>query len=108
MLYQDDWVFADSIQANIDGSIWTIATDTFFGDDIERDNMNGVIWEYTWRKADSSDVAYFLQARESKKTTIRFQGDRTSDFAVTNAMKLGIEKVLLAYLELGGSTSILK
>lgn len=109
MLYQDDWVFADTIQANIDGSLWTIATDSLFGDDIERDNGRGYIWEYTYRYASESDVGYFLKARESDKTVIRFQGDQNrSDFTVTKAMKLGIEKVLLAYLELGGSPSILK
>lgn len=108
MLYQDDWVFADIIQANIDGSIWTIATDSYFGDSIERDNAYGSIWEYTGRIATSSDVSYFLKARESEKTKIRFQGDRNrSDFTVSDTMKLGIEKVLLAYLELGGSGSAL-
>lgn len=108
MLVQDDWVFADSIKANIDGEMWTIATDSFFGDNIERDNGRGDIWEYTWRQADKSDVSYFLKARESKRTIIRFQGDGTSDFTVSSTMKLGVEKVLLAYLELGGSPSILK
>lgn len=109
MIYQDDWVFADSIQANIDGSIWTVATDSLFGDSIERDNAYGNIWEYTGRYASDSDVSYFLKARESKKTAIRFQGDQnSSDFTVTSTMKLGIERVLLAYLELGGSPSFLK
>ena len=108
MLYQDDWVFANSIQANIDGSIWTVATDSFFGDNIERDNGSGYIWEYTYRYASESDVSYFLEARESKKTVIRFQGDQgRSDFTVSSTMKRGIEKVLLAYLALGGSTSII-
>jgi hypothetical protein len=106
MLYQDDWVFADSIQANIDGSMWTIATDSYFGDSIERDNAYGSIWEYTGRIADNSDVSYFLKARESNNTIIRFQGDQNrSDFTVSSTMKLGIEKILLAYLELGGSSS---
>lgn len=107
MLYQDDWVFADSIQANIDGSIWTVATDSFFGDSIERDNGSGYIWEYTYRYASASDIDKFLQARESKRTVIRFQGDQgRSDFTVTSTMKRGIEKVLLAYLALGGSSSL--
>jgi tetratricopeptide (TPR) repeat protein len=108
MLYQDNWVFADSIKANIDGSMWTIATDSFFGDSIERDNGNGSIWEYTYKKVSISDVSYFLNARESQKTVIRFQGDRGySDFAVSNTMKLGVEKILLAYLALGGSSSVI-
>jgi len=109
MLYQDDWVFANSIQANIDGTVWTIATDSLFGDDIERDNGSGYIWEYIYRYATDTDVSYMIQARESKKTVIRFQGDQgRSDFTVSSAMKIGIEKVLLAYLALGGSPSVLK
>jgi hypothetical protein len=108
MLYQDDWVFADSIKANIDGSMWTVASDSLFGESIERDNAYGRIWEYTYRKASISDVSYFLNARESQKTLIRFQGDRGySDFAVSNTMKLGVEKILLAYLALGGSSSVI-
>jgi hypothetical protein len=108
MLYQDDWVFADSIQANIDGSIWTVATDSFFGDNIERDYGSGNIWEYTSRYASASDIDKFLEARESQRTVIRFQGDQDrSDFTVTSTMKRGIEKVLLAYLALEGSPSLL-
>lgn len=103
MLYQDDWVFAEEIKANIDGEMWTIATDSYFGDTIERDNANGSIWEYTYRKASSEDLRYVLSARQSKQTIIRFQGDQSrSDFTVTSRMKDGIEQVLLAYLALGG------
>jgi len=108
MLYQDDWVFAKSIQANIDGTIWTIVTDSFFGDSIQRDNAYGNIWEYTTKRATAQDITFFIQARESDRTVIRFQGDRNrGDFVVTPTMKRGIEQMLLAYLELGGSKSLI-
>ncbi len=103
MLYQDDWVFADEIKANIDGQMWTIATDSYFGDTIERDNANGSIGEYVYREATREDLQYLISARESQKTLIRFQGDQArSDFAVSSRMKDGIEQVLLAYIALGG------
>ena len=107
MIYQDDWVFAEEIKANIDGEMWTIATDAFFGDTIERDNGSGSIWEYIYREATNDDIRYLIKARESKQTLVRFQGDKSkSDLTVTGRMKDGIEQVLLAYLALGGRLSL--
>lgn len=92
--FGDDWIFFDKIIINVDGENYT---KTFDYSEVNRDN-NADVWEYVDISVSNSDQELLEKIANSKKTTIRFQGDQHHyDREITQNEKYGITDVLTAY-----------
>lgn len=91
----DDWIFWKSIIFAVDGKNTTRSVGYF---NIERDNDNGLVWEYADLLVGDAEIELLESIVASKKTVVRFQGDSYHyDLEVSASDKAAIRLVLDAY-----------
>ena len=90
----DDWLFVDSAEISIDGSV----QDLDLGDDWNRDNGSSSIWEWAEINPDEAHLSQIEEIIKSKKAVIRFYGHQyRDDFTITSTQKRALRNVLNAY-----------
>lgn len=90
----DDWVFFDSLYINADGQRFN---KTCSRSDINRDNKNGIVWEWYNAGISESDIEWLKAVANSNNATIRFSGKYNYDLKVSDSDKQAIKQVLEAY-----------
>ena len=90
----DDWVFYDSLYINADGQRFN---KTCSRSDINRDNKNGIVWEWYNAGISESDIEWLKAVANSNNATIRFSGKYNYDLKVSDSDKQAIKQVLEAY-----------
>ncbi len=96
---EDSWVFFENVTISVDGNNYY---KSFSYNDATRDNDYGVVWEYvddiyTTGNQDELDkeIAMLKAISNSKKTIVRFSGDKYYyDFTVSKADKKAIKETL--------------
>jgi hypothetical protein len=88
----DDWLFVDTARVNVDGFIYPLTCSNW-----ERDNKSGQIWE--WCDTPLDDDREIVEAIiKSKKSVIRFEGDKYYDNrTISSSQKQALQDVLNAY-----------
>jgi hypothetical protein len=85
----DDWLFIQSAEVNVDGKNYSISGDW------ERDN-DSRIWEWIDEKLDDREMIESII--KSRSAIIRFDGDQYYDTRViSSTQKRSMQDVLLAY-----------
>ena len=90
----DNWVFYDSLYINADGQRFN---KTCSRSDINRDNKNGIVWEWYNAGISESDIEWLKAVANSNNATIRFSGKYNYDLKVSDSDKQAIKQVLEAY-----------
>ncbi len=94
----DDWLFIRAFTLVVDGRKFEKSPAKF-----ERDH-DGEIWEWYDEGLSSSDLEMIKAIITSKKSTIRFAGDKYyNDRTISTAEKKALQSVLDAYSVLGGT-----
>ena len=90
----EDWLFVESASINIDGDI----RDLDVGNEWERDNGSGDIWEWVDVNATESHLSLVRDVIKSKKAVIRYFGSKyRDDRVISSAQKRALQNVLDAY-----------
>jgi hypothetical protein len=90
----DDWLFVDSAEISIDGSV----QDLDLGDDWSRDNGGSSIWEWVEIEPNEAHLLQIEEIIKAKKAVIRFYGSQyRDDFTITSTQKRALRNVLNAY-----------
>lgn len=90
----EDWIFYDELYINADGKTYT----RDFEFSIDRDNENGLVWEYYNQPAKNTDITWLRAIANSNNAVVRFSGDLYNyDMTISNGDKKAIGYILDAY-----------
>lgn len=96
MYTSDDWLFIRKITLSVDGNKLGSVPMNFFS--VKRDNGYGQIWEWQDEGVRDADVSFFKMLANSKKTIIRYEGDKYyKDRTLSESEKKAFIQVLAAY-----------
>lgn len=97
----DDWLFITKLSFLIDGKAYD-----FLPDEVERDNEDGMIWEWFDQQINYSNHELFDALKTAKKVKIKVHGNKYFDIRTLTPNQLINIKRSLEYFEaLGGSIS---
>lgn len=95
----DDWLFIQGVTLSIDGTKSERADVGHFS--VDRDHSGDQIWEWRDEPVNDTDLSYFDKLANSKKTIIRYHGDKyRADRTLSDREKKGFKRMLQAYGEL--------
>jgi len=96
MYTADTWLFVKGTTLNVDGQKLATVPINFYR--VKRDNSGGRIWQWQDESVSESNIAFFRMLAASKKTIIRYQGDKYhDDRALTDREKKAFTQILDAY-----------
>lgn len=93
------WVFYSDATIKADDKQFVYHPETTKRDNVGR---NSDCWEWGEKTLDERDLEMLRAVAGSKKTIIRYNGERTSDFIVPESQKVAIRNTLAAFEALGG------
>lgn len=97
----EDWLFVQDITIKADSKTFDIIPTK--KNRIERDNKNGVVWEWLDSTVINDDVVMFKAMANSKETIIRFNGSKYyKDVVLSKKDKAAILEMLVSYKNLNG------
>jgi len=89
--YADDWLFIKKASISIDGDVYSLNFDNW-----DKDNSDGMIYE--WSTLSSPSFNILVKIIKSKKSKIRYTGDRYhDDRTVSSSQKRALKSVLKVY-----------
>jgi len=104
MYTAETWLFVKQVTLNVDGQKVGSVPISFFA--VKRDNSGGRIWEWHDESVNDRDIPFFQRLAASKKTIIRYEGDKYyDDRTLSEGEKKAFTQIVMAYEEMRRKSS---